>query len=316
MLISVVIPIYRCASCLHELYRRLRASLEGLGDFELIFVNDCSPQNDWEIVQELALADPRVRGVNLARNFGQHAAITAGLDYARGDWVVVMDGDLQDQPEEIPRLYEKAREGFDVVFAQRVQRQDNLVKKLASRFFAFIYNSLSDIKLDPACANFSISSRQVIENFRRVREQSRAFGLIIRWLGFRIGYQPVQHGARYAGETSYTFYRSLNLAIDNIVSQSTKPLRLFIKLGFLLCIASLVYGGVLIIRYFFHGIKVEGWASLMVSIYFLAGLTFANLGIIGLYLGKQFEQSKERPLYIVREHLNITTDQEHAPAPH
>ncbi len=309
MRISVVIPLYRCAECLPELYRRLRETFQGMGvAYEIVMVNDGSPANDWEIVAGLAAQDPGVVGLNFARNFGQHVAISAGLDYATGDWVVVMDGDLQDQPEAIPELYAKAQEGYDVVFAQRRQRQDTLGKKLASLAFACVYNVLSDVKLDPSCANFSIVTRQVIEQYRRLREPNRAYGLIIRWLGFRIGYQPVQHAARYAGETSYTLARAIRLAVDSITSQSSKPLRLWINIGFAMCLFSALVGIGLVIRALFFKIAVSGWASLMVSIYFLAGLLFANLGMIGLYLGKVFEQTKHRPLYIIRETRNVATD--------
>lgn len=304
--ISVVAPAYRCAACLRELHRRLVESLSGLTDsFEIILVNDGSPQEDWQIISELAAADPRVVGINLSRNFGQHVAISAGLDHARGEWVVVMDADLQDQPEEIPNLYAKVREGFDVVFAQRHERQDSAVKKLASRFFGMIYNTLSDVKLDTSTANFSIISRKVAEQFRRVREQHRAYSLIIRWLGFRVTYVPVQHAARYAGNTSYSLWRSINLAVDSIVSQSIKPLLLSIRVGFLLSLLAVLFGVYLIIRRLFFHVEVPGWASVMVSINFLSGLMLANMGILGVYLGKVFEQGKGRPLYVVMETRNV-----------
>jgi len=199
--ISVVVPVYMGEACLRELHRRLTEVLSSLVEsHEIILVNDCSPQNDWAVIEELIAKDDRVRGIDLARNFGEQFAITAGLEHARGDWVVVMACDLQDRPEELPKMYARAREGFDVVFARRVERRDGMMKILTSRAFNRFFNFFSDIQIDPMTSNFTISSRTVIENFRRVREQSRAFGLIVRWLGFRIGYVDVEHGERFAGQ--------------------------------------------------------------------------------------------------------------------
>lgn len=303
--ISVVLPCYRTATCLQELHRRLVATLTRIHPaYEIVFVNDGSPDRDWEVITELCAADPRVVGIDLSRNFGQHTAITAGLDHARGDWMVVMDADLQDQPEEIEHLYRKAQEGFDVVFGRRVDRKDPLQKVMSSRLFNTIFNKLSNVKYDPSVANFSISSAQVIENFRRLRERSRAFALIILWLGFRVGYVPVEHAERFAGNTSYSLAKSLRLAMDIVVSQSDKPLRFSIKFGLLISCISALLGIYYLVHYFITGVSVEGWTSLIVSMFFLFGLLFANLGIIGLYLGKTFEETKNRPLYVVRETVN------------
>jgi polyisoprenyl-phosphate glycosyltransferase len=308
--ISVVVPLYRCSECIPELHRRLTESLSKLtSDFEIILVNDASPDSDWEIVCGLADEDKRVKGVNLARNFGQHFAITAGLDVADGDWVVVMDGDLQDRPEEIETLYRKAQEGDDIVFGMMDERQDRFLKKLASRAFGVVYNFLSEVKIRPAISNFSISSRQVIENYRRVRERSRSFALIIIWLGFKIGYATVQHSARHAGTTTYTLRKSVNFAIDSLTSQSSRPLRLSMVFGFGISALSALFGIYLIARQLIIGIPVLGWASVMVSIYFIGGLLFANLGVIGIYLGKVFDEAKGRPLYIVRETRNFHQSQ-------
>jgi dolichol-phosphate mannosyltransferase len=309
LMISVVAPAYRCGSCLKELHRRLCLTLEQLTpDFEVIFVNDASPDDDWQVISELAAADTRVKGINLSRNFGQHYAISAGIDHARGEWVVVMDADLQDQPEEIARLFAKAREGYDVVFATRGNRRDPFLKKLYSRVFTRIINALSGLRVAEGMSNFSIFSRQVADEFRAMRERARSFGLLMLWLGFRVGYIEVVHSTRYAGTTSYTFLKALRFALDSIVSQSDQPLRLSIKLGFLTSALSASYAGWLAIRYYIHGVSVAGWTSVMVSLFFLTGVLLADLGIIGLYLGKVFDEAKRRPLYIVRERRNIATE--------
>jgi len=308
--ITVVLPCYRTAACLQELHRRLVATLTRIHPaYEIIFVNDGSPDRDWEVITGLCAADPRVVGIDLSRNFGQHTAITAGLDHARGEWVVVMDADLQDQPEEIENLYRKALEGYDVVFGRREDRKDPLQKVVSSRLFNWVFNKLSTVKYDPSVANFSISHHRVIENFRRLRERSRAFGYIILWLGFRVGYLPVQHAERFAGNTSYSLAKSLRLAMDIVVSQSDKPLRFSIKFGLLISALSALLGVYYLARYFITGVSVAGWTSLIVSMFFLFGLLFANLGVIGLYLGKTFEETKNRPLYIVREKVNSAEEE-------
>ncbi|HBF34006.1 TPA: glycosyltransferase [Candidatus Sumerlaeota bacterium] len=303
---SVVVPCYRCAECLPELYRRIKESLEPISPrFELILVNDSSPSNDWLVIRQLAAEDTRVKGVNLSRNFGQHHAITAGVDQALGEWVVVMDGDLQDQPEEIVKLYQKAQEGFDVVFAVRENRQDSWHKRLSSQAFYWVYNRFSNIQVTPGIANFSICSRQVMDEFRQLRESSRAYWLGVLWCGFRVAYLPVEHAARYAGRSAYNLRRSMNLALESISSQSNKPLRIFMELGFLIATGSFLFTLFLVVRYFVYNVHVEGWTSTLVSLYFLGGLVMMNLGIVGLYLGKVFDETKGRPIYIVREKLNI-----------
>jgi glycosyltransferase involved in cell wall biosynthesis len=302
ILISIVTPVYRAVECLDELYRRLVAELERLGtDYEIVMVDDASPDDCWQKIVALAALDPRVKGVKLSRNFGQHYAITAGLDCARGDWIVVMDCDLQDQPEEIGKLYRKAQEGYDIVFARRHERQDTFLKRLNSKLFSLLYNYLGDIKVDNSVANFSISSQPAISYVRKFRERNRSFPAFLHSVGFKQAYVDVDHAPRYAGKTSYTFSKLFDFAIQCIVSQSNKPLRLSIKFGFVLSAISLLYGGWLIIRYFMYSVGVAGWTSIMVLVTFLFGLLFANMGIFGLYLGKVFDEVKGRRLYMVEQ---------------
>lgn len=300
--ITIVTPVYKCETCLVEMYKRLKSALTPMtADFEIIMVNDDSPDNSWNVIQRLSTLDTRVKGIHLSRNFGQHHAITAGLDYAGGDWVVVMDCDLQDQPEEIPKLYRKAQEGYDVVFGRRAERQDHTLKKWSSKLFYKIHDYFTETTSDTTIANFSISSRTVIENFRSLREQNRSFPFFVQWMGFRSASMNIEHAERFAGKSSYNFGKLFNLAIDGVVSQSNKPLRLSIKFGFLISFASLLYGLYLVYRYLFLFHTVPGWTSVMVSIFFIGGLIFANLGILGLYIGKVFDEVKQRPLYIVQD---------------
>lgn len=306
-LISVVTPVYMAAGCLDELCRRLVAALEPITpNFEIILAEDASPDRSWEAVARIAAAEPRCKGIRLARNFGQHYAITAGLEHASGEWVVVMDCDLQDQPEEIDKLFRTAQAGnFDVVFGRRVRRQDIWLKRMSSRCFYAVLNYFTETRLDPTVANFSISRRAVIAEFLRMREHNRAFALFIHWLGFSVGSVEVAHAERFTGKTSYSFGKLLQLSAESIVSQSNKPLHLSIAFGLLLSLGAFLVALYFLFKYFVRGIPVTGWTSTMVSLWFIGGVILANLGILGLYLGRVFNEVKNRPLYVVRERIGF-----------
>lgn len=299
---SVVTPVYRCAPCLRQLYRRLRDTLEPLGgDFEIIMVNDHSPDDAWAVIGELARRDRRVKGINLSRNFGQHYAITAGLDYSTGEWVVVMDCDLQDQPEEIAKLYAKALEGYDIVLGQRRVRHDSWLKRTGSRLFYRLFSYLTDTRQDASIANFGIYHRRVIDTLVGMREKLRFFPTMVQWVGFRSAAIEIAHAGREEGKSSYNLRRLINLAVDVIISFSDKPLRLTVKLGLTLSFLAFLYALYIVIRALL-GIKgIEGWPSLIVSIWFNAGLIIFILGMIGIYISKIYDEVKRRPIYIVRE---------------
>lgn len=308
-LISVVVPVYGCETCLVELCQRIKTAVLSIpAKYEIILVNDASPDQAWETMIRLSKQDTRIKGIDLARNFGQHHAITAGLDFAEGDWVVVMDCDLQDRPEEIPNLIRKALEGYEVVFAKRIQRQDNWWKKGTSRIFYRIYDYFSGQTTDHSVANFSILEKKVVRSYQKLREQNRYFPLFIKWMGYKTGYIAVQHDARSEGKSSYNLYKLINLATDAIISQSNKPLRLSIQFGFLISLISFLYAVYLFCRYFFMDEHVQGWTSVMVSLFFIGGLIFFNIGVLGLYIGKIFNETKGRPLYLIRETTNTTDE--------
>lgn len=310
-LISVVVPVYGCRSCLKELARRVTDTVENIpARLELIFINDASPDNAWALIEEMNREDNRIKGINFARNFGQHRAITAGIDHAAGDWVVVMDCDLQDKPEEIDRLYRKALEGYDIVFGKRVDRQDKWLKRKGSQLFYKIFDYFTERSSDHMIANYSISNKKVVDGFRSMREQNRNFPLFIQWMGFATATIHVEHCARKQGKSSYDIRKLVMLAMDTIISQSNKPLRLSIQFGFFISLISFIYGIYLFIRYFFLNQTVHGWTSVMVSIYFIGGLLFSNLGILGLYIGKVFNETKGRPLYLIKETTNDATRRE------
>ena len=298
--ISVVVPVYKAEACLHELHRRLTASVSAItADFEILLIEDQGGDGSWEIICELARQDPRVRGFQFSRNFGQHYGITAGLDHARGEWVVVMDCDLQDRPEEIARLYRKAQEGYDVVLALRTRRKDGVFKRFSSYLFFKLFRYLSGLDYDGEAGNFRIISRKVVDTFKSMRENLRLFGGLVTWMGYPTASIQVEHGERYAGESSYTFGKLMDLAFETIIAYSDKPLRLSIKFGILISLAAFVFGIYFAVRTLVSGQTIAGWTSLIVSLYFLGGVIISTLGIIGIYLGKAFDEVKRRPLYVV-----------------
>ncbi|TFW19768.1 glycosyltransferase family 2 protein [Duganella callida] len=300
-LISVVIPVYKAEKMLDELYTRLRDAIQTVTPaFEIVLVEDCGGDRSWDVIERLAQADPRVVGLQFSRNFGQHYGITAGLDLCRGDWVVVMDCDLQDAPEEIPRLYAKAQEGYDVVLALRGKRQDPLLKRATSWLYYRLFSYLADIDIDGDSGNFRIMSRQVVKNFNRMREQLRFFGGHVQWMGFPTTGIQVQHAQRAEGKSTYTFAKLWRLASETIIAYSDKPLRMAARLGLTMAAVATAFGLYLLVASIIHRSPIAGWSSLIVSLYFIGGLIIGILGIMGVYLGKAFDETKKRPLYIVR----------------
>lgn len=301
-LFSVVVPVYSCAPCLRELCNRLGRTLSSFsGKYEIILVNDSSPDNAWQEILKLSEENPRVKGVNFSRNFGQHSAILAGLDEARGEWVVVMDGDLQDAPEEIPKLYSKALEGFDIVQARRADRRDPLRRRIFSWLYYKVLSYLVGTRIDHTIANFGIYHRKVIDVLIGMREQSRFFPLMIYWVGFSRTAVDVDHAERPVGESSYNLRKMLKLAMGVIIAFSDKPLQLAVKLGFLMASTSFCFAVYLLVKALLGYYTIEGWASLIVSVWFLSGLIIMTLGVLGYYVGKTFDEAKKRPLYIVSD---------------
>lgn len=298
--ISVVIPVYGCDYCLHDLFSRLSTVLSAISyDYEIIMVNDSSPDESWAIINGLAQVDSRVKGINLSKNFGQHNAITAGLDNARGDWVVVMDCDLQHKPEEIEKLYRKAQEGFDLVVGMRKQRQDSYFKRLGSQCFYWVLSYSLGFRIDSRLSNFGIYSKKVIQSITALKEQGRSFGLLALWVGFRRFEIEIEHASRPYGKSSYNYKKMINLALDSILGNSDRILRFTLKLGLLLSLTSFLYAFFLILRYFFYSKPIQGWTSLIVSIYFSTGLIIGCIGLVGLYVDKIFNEVKSRPIYLI-----------------
>lgn len=306
MNLSVIIPIYKCSKSIVELSSRLVRTLGQLSnDFEIIFVNDNSPENEWSLICQLAEKESRIKGINLSRNFGQHYAITAGLEAATGNWIVVMDGDLQDHPEEILRLFNKKKEGFDIVFARREERKDHFFKKLSSKLFYQIFGYLTDSKQDASIANFGIYHQKVIKAILSMKDNVRYFPTMVQWVGFNSTKINVEHNSRADGDSAYSWSSLISLAINNIIAFSDKPLRITTRIGFFISLISFTVGIYYIYQFLTGQILVIGYASLVISIWFLSGLIILILGVIGLYLGKMFDRVKDRPTFIISEKINF-----------
>ncbi len=304
--ISVVSPVFCGEDCVAELVRRTLTVLSELSDrFELILVDDGSPDASWTVIQEAHKRDPHhVRGLRLSRNFGQHNAIAAGLLASRGEWVVVMDCDLQDQPEEIAKLYHHAKSGFDVVHGRRKDRQDSAMKRGLSRLFFRVLGYLTDLKLDPAVGNFSICHRRVVDAVNSLQDRIRWYPGLVRWVGFKSAAVDITH-RRASGRSTYSLRRLVHFAVDIFLMSSDKPLRLTVKAGVLISALSVLGGVYVVIRAMRGEIWVLGWSSLIVSIWFLSGLIIFVLGVIGLYIGKIFNEVRRRPAFIIGEILAV-----------
>ena len=305
MHISVVSPVYKAPKILQELVARLEASLIEITDsFEVILVDDGCPWDSWSVIEELCKKYKFIKGIKLSRNFGQHYAITAGLDQAKGEWVVVMDCDLQDQPEEIGKLLYEAKSGFDIVLAARMNRQDNYLKKKTSQLFYKLLSSLSGAKFDHEVANFGIYNFAVINTIISMREPIRYFPGLVNWVGFKSTKISVRHSNRTDGRSSYSWNKLFALALDVILSYSDKPLRLIVKLGLIISLLAFSFVGFSVWQWYRGVILVPGFTSLIASVWFLSGILISTIGTIGLYVGKTFEAAKNRPIYVISKCIN------------
>ena len=303
--LSVVIPVLNESSLLRELVKRVIVNVEIITkDYEIIIVDDGSSDNTWSLLKVEAQNNSKVKGIKFSRNFGHHYAITAGLFSVKGEWTVVMDGDLQDRPETIPELYDKAMEGFDIVFVSRTKRTEKWFYKAAQKIYYTILRSLSGINFDSTQANFSIINKKVVQAFINFPENARFYGSTIKWLGFNRTYILAEHGKRYSGTPSYTIKKRLKLASDVILAFSDRPLKIAISLGLFVSTFALFMAGYIIYGAFNWGYAALGWPSIIVTIVFFSGNILIVLGILGLYIGRIFSEVKNRPLYVVTETLN------------
>ncbi|MBA3364397.1 MAG: glycosyltransferase family 2 protein [Actinobacteria bacterium] len=298
--ISVVVPVYGCADSLEELHGRLRATLVTITpSFELIFVDDRSPDGAWETLRALADTDRSVRALRLSRNFGEHAAVTAGLAKSTGRWTVVLDCDLQDAPEDIPKLYAKAAEGFDLVLSTRSERGQSKVRQLASRLYYRSLNFVLETRFDAERGSLSILSRKVVDALLDMRDKE--YKLALEWLGFERASIPLERSERRTGTSAYSFTALLRVASDGLFFQSTALLRWIVYAGFAIAGAGGVLAVVFSYQYLVADDPVPGWTSIAVLLLILAGFIITSTGVAALYVGRLFDAVKNRPLYVVDE---------------
>lgn len=305
MKLSVVIPVYGCPEALPSLHERLVKTLSKITkSYEIILVNDCCPKGSWKQIEVICKKDKKVVGINLSRNFGQHHATNCGIEYSTGDYVILMDCDLQDKPEAIIDLYNTAKEGYDVVFSRRKDRKDSALTLWLSRNFYNIYNYFTDSKYDSEVGNLSITSRKVVEEYKKINDKNKVFINYLSWMGFNTKTIDIDGDERYEGKSSYTFSKKVDLAIEEITSQSNKPLKLLIKIGLVVALLGFVFLIIQIIRYFVYKNINEGWTSIISFILLIGGIIIISLGGVGIYVGNVFSQTKGVPEYIVDEIIN------------
>jgi polyisoprenyl-phosphate glycosyltransferase len=302
--LGIVSPVYRAEGCLDELHRRLTTVLNEMAvDYEIVLVDDGSPDRSGEKLEQIATSDSRVTAVILSRNFGQHAAILAGLSESQASAVVVMDCDLQDRPEDIPLLYAKLLEGFDVAIARRHERQDSWFKRTTSRIWFGLLNRLTDTPTDREAGSFSIVTRQVVDELLSMPNRRSHFLFVLKWLGFRQAYVDAQHNQRFAGRSSYSFWGLVAHAMAGITAHSTRLLHLSIYAGFSFVALAVVQFAYVLFRKFADGIGVAGWASVMAALWLIGGAILFSLGVIGIYVGRIVEDVKGRPPFVVRRRV-------------
>lgn len=302
MKLSIVSPVYKAEKIVEKLVSEIQKTMLLMQvDYEIILIDDRSPDNSWEVMKNISKSNPEVKSIRLSRNFGQHPAIMAGLSHAKGEWIVVMDCDLQDQPKEIEKLFEKTKEGFEVVLARRTNRHDSYFKKLSSLIFSKFYGYFTDTKYDNEIANFGIYHSKVIQSLLQMGDYIKFFPLFVDFVGYKSTSIAVAHASRDSGKTSYSFSKLIHLAFNSIISFSNKPLKLFVKFGLAISLLSVFVGFYYIYQAVTNKIDVLGYSSIIVSIWFLSGIIITTIGVTGIYVGKIFDQTKNRPIFIIDE---------------
>jgi len=304
---SIVAPAYNEEETLPEFYRHVREVMDGLGEpWELVLVNDGSTDHTGEVMRQLHQEDPRVCIVDFARNFGHQIAVTAGLDHARGEAVVIIDSDLQDPPEVIPDLIARWKEGYQVVYGVRSEREgETWFKLFTARLFYRIIGALTDVEIPMEAGDFRLLDRQVVDDLRRMREHRRFIRAMTSWVGYRQTGVPYLRHPRFAGETKYPFRKMFRLALDAITGFSDLPLRLTWICGFLLLGLGLVLGAVLLALRLAGSAPLAGQGSVLTACLLLSGTQLVFLGIVGEYLARIYDEVRDRPLYTVRERVGF-----------
>ncbi|QWU16868.1 dolichol-phosphate mannosyltransferase [Paenibacillus sophorae] len=300
---SVIVPMYNEEEVISHTYKRLKEVMDRSGDaYELIFVNDGSRDRSADMIREIADRDGHVKLIDFSRNFGHQVAITAGMDYARGEAVVVIDADLQDPPEVILELIAKWKQGYEVVYAKRLKRHgETLFKKITAKLFYRLLSSMTSVDIPTDTGDFRLIDRKVCNVLRELKEKNRYVRGLVSWVGFRQTMVEYVREERFAGETKYPLKKMIRFALDGITSFSHKPLKIASYLGFLLSFSSFVFLFFVLMQKWFTSRTVPGWASIVGVNLLFNGIVLMILGVIGEYIGRIYDESKDRPLYIVRE---------------
>ncbi|HMQ67486.1 MAG TPA: glycosyltransferase family 2 protein [Ignavibacteria bacterium] len=303
--ISIVSPVYKSEKIVDELVKRLSEELSRItGDFEIVLPEDGSGDGTWEKVEENCKKYDFVKGVKLSRNFGQHYAITAGLSQASGDIIVIMDCDLQDDPAHIKKLFDEFNKGYDVVFTKRIGRKHSFFKKITAKIYNTLFSLFSNKDYDLDVGSMTMISRRVKDEFLKLKDQDRLYIQLLKWVGFSSTYVPVEHRERFEGTSTYSVSKLFLTALQGWTSYSDKLLRLSIYTGLVISILSFLASLFIAVSYFL--LKYQpGWPSIIVAILFSTGLILMSIGIAGIYIGKIFEQTKDRPLYIIEKKINL-----------
>ncbi len=307
-IISIVSPVYNAEKIIPELVRRIEEEVIKItSNYEIILVEDCGPDNSWEAICLVAESNKNVKGIRFSRNFGQHIAIKSGLEISKGDCCIVMDCDLQDNPKYIKDLVLKWNEGYDIVFTQKEKRAHSKFKNITAVIFNKVFNYLADNKLTKSSkdvGSYSLVSRKAIDAFIKCNDYQFHYLMVLRWIGFKTDSIIIKHEQRYEGESSYNLKKLIEHAIVGVIYQSDKLLRLSIYLGFVFSMISFIGIILVLARYFTSGF-LTGWASMVVIMLLGIGLILMAIGILGLYLGKMFEQVKNRPQYLIDKSVNL-----------
>ena len=315
--LSIVIPVYNEEGNIITLHQELKNELSSLvSSYEIIFVDDGSSDGTPNILDELTQSEDHVLGISLSRNFGHQVAIVAGLEHAKGDYVIMMDGDLQHPPSMIPVLFNKAKEGFDVVNTIREDAdQTGTVKRSTSKGYYRVMSVFSEVKIHKASADFRLMNRKTVDAFLKLKEKDRFTRGLISWMGFSQTFVPFKATDRHSGKTKYGYRQMIRFAGDGLFSFSSKPLRFSFYTGLIICFLGLIYAGFVITAYF-RGNTIPGWASLMITVLFLGGIQLLSIGIIGEYLRRVFNEVKDRPMYFVKDYFAKAKSPENEPSGH
>ena len=312
MKISIVSAVYHGEPFIEELTHQLDHILSKMAvDFEIIYVDDRSPDDAWVKINKVAAANTKIKGIRFSKNYGQHRAISAGLNYADGDYVILVDCDMQDATEYIPDLIQEAMRGNDIVFARKSSRQFSKIRNFATEIYFKLYNLLTDGEpVDSTIGTFSVLSKKAVQAYRRFKDNDRHYVLIVKLLGFKTSYVLLPHRKRKIGKSSYSLRRLIHHAIDGITSQSTRLLRYMLILGVMVLVFVVIFGFYLVLNYYRFGSVPSGYTSLAILLIFSMAINITMFGVSGIYIGKTFEQVKGRPMYIVDESINLVADRE------